>query len=122
MANKTVVNDRGTKVVTLDTTGTVNLGNPYGASGLGSWSLQVVVGGASPGSLVIKQRQHGSGLSGSNWISTLYYNEASTTVPNAGDAITANGIYTVVADKRDVQLDYTSGADGMTVYATPYVG
>lgn len=122
MANKVQVNDKGAQVITLDTTGAVVIHNSFGSSKIGSWKLQVVVGGGSPGSFVIKQRLHGSGLTGSNWISTLYYNEATTTVPSAGDPVTANGLYVVVCDQCDVQLDYTSGANGMTVYARPYNG
>ena len=122
MANTKKVNDRGVQVITLDTTGAVELNNAFGSSKIGSWGLQVVSGGADPGSLVLKQRLHGTALTGGNWIATLYYDETTTTVPNAGDAITDNGLFTVICDRKDLQLDYTSGADGMTVYAVPYNG
>lgn len=122
MANASKVNDKGVQVITLDTTGSIVLGNAMGTSKIGSWALQVVSGGAAPGSLVLKQRLHGSGLSGANWLATLYYDESTTTVPSAGDAIVANGLFTIISDRKDVQLDYTADADGMTVYAVPYNG
>ena len=102
--------------------GTCELGNAFGTSRIGSWRLQVVPGGASTGSLVIKTRLSGSGLSGSNWLTPIYYSDATTTTANAGDPITTVGIFTVICDRCDLLLDWTAGADGMDVYLAPVMG
>lgn len=115
----------GVQVVTFTNatgSGTCDLNNAFGTSRIGSWRLQVVPGGAAPGSLVLKTRLTGSGLSGSNWLTPIYYSDATTTTANAGDPITTVGIYTVVCDRCDLQLDWTTGADGMTVYLAPLMG
>lgn len=122
MANKITTSETGLQVVTLDTTGAVNLRNAFGTSKIGSWRLQVVPGGASPGSFVLKQRLSGSGLSGSNWLTMIFYDDSTSTVQSAGTAVTAAKVLTVIADRTDVQIDYTADADGMTVYASPVNG
>ena len=124
MANSDLVliGNAGVKRITLDTTGTVNIRNAFGSSKIGSWRIQTVPGGAFPGSLVLKQRLHGSDLSGANWLTMIYYDDSTSTVASAGAAITTAKILTVVADRTDVQLDYTSGSDGMTVYVSPLNG
>jgi hypothetical protein len=122
VANKKSPNDRGVQVITLDTTGAVELMNAFGTSKIGSWRLQVVPGGADPGSFVLKQRMTGTNLSGSNWLTTIFYDDSTSTVQAAGTTVSTAKILTVIADRTDVQLDYTAGADGMTVYASPVNG
>jgi len=107
---------------TFDTTGTANLGNAFGSSRIGSWRIQVVPGGADPGSFTLQERLHGSELSGANWLDLIFYDDSTTTVQSAGASVTGAKILTVVADRADLQLTYTSGADGSTVYATPLLG
>lgn len=107
---------------TFDTSGAVNLGNSFGTSRIGSWRLQFVPGGASPGSFTIQERLHGSELTGANWLDLIFYDDSTSTVQSAGTTVTAAKILTVVADRADIQLTYTSGADGFTVYATPLLG
>lgn len=109
----------GLQLVTLDTTGVVNIKNAMGGGRLGSFKLQFEPGGGDPGSVVIKKRLHGAPELNLTWLTCLYYDEASTTVPSAGDAISTAMEVTVVADGDEVQLDYTSGADGMTVLVRP---
>lgn len=122
MANNIDKNDQGVRVITLDTTGAVNIRNAFGTSKIGSWRLQVVPGGASPGSFVLKQRLTGTNLSGSNWLTMIFYDDSTSTVQSAGTTVSTAKVLTVVADRTDVQLDYTSGVDGMTVYALPVNG
>ena len=115
----------GVKKVSFNNTtgsGTCEINNAFGSSRIGSWRLQVVPGGAAPGSLVLKTRLSGSGLSGSNWLTPIYYSDATTTTANAGDAITTVGIFTVICDRCDLMLDWTTGADGMDVYLAPVMG
>lgn len=110
---------------TFDTSGAVNLGNSFGTSRIGSWRLQFVPGGADPGSFTIQERLHGSELSGANWLDLIFYDDATTTVQAAGASVVgASGaqLITVVADRVDIQLTYTAGADGCTVYAAPLLG
>lgn len=117
MANSAIKTSGNTGLlyVELDTTGQINLRNAFGSGDIGSFKLQFKPGGAAPGSVVIKKRLHGGDALGLPWLTCLYYNEATTTVPNAGDAISTSMEVTVVADQDDVQLDYTSGVDGMVV-------
>lgn len=122
MANKITTSDAGVQVITLDTTGTVNLRNAFGTSKIGSWRLQVVPGGASPGSFVLKQRLAGTNLSGANWLTMIFYDDSTSTVQSAGTTVSAAKILTVIADRTDVQLDYTAATHGMTVYAVPANG
>lgn len=124
MANTgpTAFGNTGLQKVVLDTTGAVILQNSFGTSRIGSWRLQVVPGGATPGSFTIKERLSGSALTGANWLTCIFYDDSTTTVQSAGTSVTAAKILTVVADGADIELDYTSGADGMTVYARPLLG
>lgn len=122
MANTISTLSTGVKKVTLDTTGTKELMNAFGTSRIGSWRLQFVPGGATPGSVVLKTRLTGSGLTGSNWLSPIYYRDDTTTVQATGTPVTTASLVTVVCDSADLQLDYTSGADGMFVYALPIMG
>ena len=115
----------GVKKVSFNHTtgsGTCEISNAFGTSRIGSWRLQVVPGGASPGSLVLKTRLTGSELSGSNWLTPIYYSDATTTTANAGGPITTVGIFTVICDRCDLLLDWTDGADGMDVYLAPVMG
>lgn len=107
---------------TFDTTGTENLRNAFGSSRIGSWRLQIVPGGADPGTLTFQERLHGSELSGSNWLDLIFYDDSTSTVQAAGTSVSTAKILTVVADRADIQVTYASGADGMTVYATPLLG
>lgn len=121
MANDTNTLETGTLRVDLDTTGQHVVYNAYKGKA-SSWRLQFVPGGASPGSAVLKQRLTGTTLSGSNYLTMIYYDDSTTTVPSAGTAITGAKIITVIADCCDLVFDYTSGVDGMTVYAKPMLG
>lgn len=115
--------DGGVQKWSLDTTAT-------GANGIligdaahelpGTIFLQVVLGGGSPGSLKIYRALRGSGLTNTDRITPPYYNETAPSTEIAGGTdITTAGIYSVVADRSSIWLDYTSGASGMTVYVAP---
>lgn len=124
MANSgpTPYGNSGLQLITFDTSGSINIKNALGTGKIGSFKLQFEAGGADPGSVVIKKRLHGAPELDFTWLTCLYYDEASTTVPNAGDAVSASKEVTVVADGDDVQLTYTSGADGMSVLVRPFNG
>lgn len=109
----------GLQLVTLDTTGALNIKNAMGAGRLGSFKMQFEPGGGAPGSVVIRKRLHGAPELDLTWLTCLYYDEAATTVPSAGDPISSAMEVVVVADGDEVQLDYTSGANGMTVLVRP---
>jgi len=121
MANSLNTLNTGVKKLTLDTTGVEPVGNSD-SSRVSKWRVHAKVGGASPGSAVPKLRLTGSGLTGTDLISVVYYKDSDTAAITAGTGITANGIYEVVADRCDLYFDYTSGADGMILYLQPVLG
>lgn len=101
----------------LDTSAVIKLGVPENETG-SSWMIQVKTGGATPGSFVIKQTVMNSGYSGSDLISASYTTTAASgAMTSAGTAVTASGIYVVISDGLETYLDYTGGADGMTITA-----
>lgn len=110
------------QVITLDTTGVVNIHNAFGSSRIGSFRIQSVPGGASPGSFTIQERLHGTGLSGSNWLDLIFYDDSTSTVQAAGTSVSAAKLLTVVADRADIQITYTADTDGMTLYILPMLG
>lgn len=123
MANTKTNLDGGVQKWTLDTTAT-------GANGIlvgdaahelpGTLFFHVKVGGATPGSLKLYRALRGSGLTNTDRITPPYYNETAPSTEIAGGTdITASGIYSVVADRSSIWMDYTSGVDGMTVYVAP---
>lgn len=121
MANTLNTLNTGVKKLTLDTTGVEPVGNSD-SSRVSKWRVHAKVGGGSPGSAVPKLRLTGSGLTGTDLISVVYYKDSDTAAITAGTGITANGIYEVVADRCDLYFDYTSGADGMILYLQPVLG
>lgn len=111
----------GTQKVTLDTNGTVTVGNAD-TSRVSKWIIHAKVGGASPGSVIPKKAVRNSGLSGTDLIAPVYYKDTDSAEITSGTAITANDIYEVVVDGCDLHLVYTSGADGMILYCRPMIG
>jgi hypothetical protein len=122
MANHITPTGRGgSRIVTLDTTGALNIGNVHDRYG-GSFILHVKAGGASPGSFVPKTRVTGSGYSSSEYQAPVYWNYNSDTLVTAGTAISAEGVYGIPCDGQELILDYTSDVDGMEVIAIPSIG
>ena len=123
MANTKTPIKGGGWYVNLDTTGTIEVGDAMGSSRIGSFQFQVLFGGADPGSLSFKTRLHGDLPIELNFLDTIYYVDQTTTVQSAGDAVSAaERSGTIVCDRRELQLDYTAGADGMGVILLPVMG
>lgn len=122
MANKreALPNQGGWKW-TLNTSAVVECGNAHHAV-VSKWRLHVKTGGALPGSFIPKIRATGSGLTGSDLISPVYYKDSDTATITGGTAVTTNDVYEIVTDGCDLYLDYTSDSDGMIVYCKPVIG
>lgn len=121
MANSVVTNSQGITVVTLDTTAVVAIGNAD-STRVSKYRIHAKMGGGSPGSAIPKIRLTGSGLTGSDLISPVYYKDSDTAAITAGTAITTNDMYEVVCDRCDLFFDYTSGASGMVLYCDQVLG
>lgn len=118
MANITSPLPEGGMSIALDTTAVIPLRTLGDARGKTVY-LQVVTGGADPGSFVIKQAIRNSGLTGTDLVDCSYTHiGAGGVITAAGTAVSTGGrVYVVISDGMDTYLDYTAGTDGMTVYA-----
>lgn len=120
MANKRTFGREGCIHWTLDTTAVIELGNA-GDDTVCQWAIQVVPTG-SGGSFIPKQRVIGSGLSGGNLATCVYYESDGETAIAAGAATSGAGIYYIPADGVDTFLDYTADTGSMDVYAFKFKG
>jgi hypothetical protein len=125
MANRKTQLSSGCKKLTLDTTATgasaieLTDGDNEVASSL---RFQVVPGGAAPGSIVVRTRIRGSSLTNTDLASPIVYRDSTDTAIASGGSITAADVYTVITDQLEALVEYTSGADGMTLYYWPMKG
>lgn len=105
--------------VRLDTTGTLNLGEPaYGA--VGSWVLQL--SGTFSGSLTLRKKARRSTVADASAATTNYENFATGTAVAAGTALTGAGLLKVACDGCDLVLDYTATSGTMVVECVPLLG
>lgn len=120
MANKKEFTREGGIHWTLTVSEVIPLGNAHSQT-VSQWAVQVVITG-SGGSFIPKQRVIGSGLSGANLATCVYYESDGETAIAAGVATSTAGIYYIPADGLDTFLDYTASTGSMDVYAFPIKG
>ncbi len=114
---KNLTNDLFT--VRLDTTGTLNLGEPaYGA--VGSWVLQI--SGTFSGSLVLRKKARRSTVADASAPTTHYELFHSGPSTAAGTAITGAALVKVPCDGCDLIFDYTATSGTMVVECVPLLG
>lgn len=106
----------------LQATGIVSLGTVD--RGVGGVMVFQVVGATWTGSALVKVRVGGPTLAGTpipdaNLKTIPYYNVATGTVIAPGTAITADGIFAVIANSLEVVLDYTHSAGAAAIYGLP---
>jgi hypothetical protein len=122
MANKkTLVDNTGPAVwtTTLDTTGTVGLGEAA-LGAVGSWVLQI--SGTFSGSLVLRKKVIGSAVADASAPTAYYENHATGVAVAAGTAITGAGLFKVPCDGCVLILDYTAASGTMVIELVNLLG
>lgn len=120
MANRKYNLSNGCIKWVLDTSTVLALGAPAEHT-VGQWAIQVVPTGAG-GAFVPKQCVRGSGLSGANLATCVYYESDGETAIAAGTATSAAGIYYIPSDGLDTSLDFTADTGSMALYIYPIKG
>ena len=119
MANTVNLGQGDVRVVRLDTTGTVNLGEA--AEGVvGSWLLQI--SGTFSASLTLRKKLRRGSVADASAPTTYYENFATGVAVAAGTALTAAALVKVPCDGCDLILDYTATSGEMVVECTPLLG
>jgi hypothetical protein len=122
MANKKVLVDNsgpGVWTASLDTTGTVNIGDAA-IGAVGSWVLQI--SGTFSGSLVLRKKALGSVVADGSAPTTYYTNFATGVDVAAGTALTAAALVKVPCDGCVLILDYTATSGTMIVECVNLLG
>lgn len=119
MPNKRYVNDAGCFTVTMDTTGTLNVGAPH-PTAIGSWVFQV--SGTFSQSIVLRKKVSGSTVADASAPTTAYVNHATDAAVTAGTAITAAGLFKVQCDGCDLIFDNTVTSGTVVIEGKPLVG
>lgn len=104
----------------LDTTAVIDLGTPNDRT-LGTFEVEVKPVGAG-GSFIPKQTADGTGYSGSDLKSCIYYTSDSETVVTAGTSHSAAKILYIPSDGARTYLDYTQGAGTMEIHVRSFIG
>lgn len=115
-----VVLEGGCRQWTLDTTATIALGSASDQT-VGQWAIQLVPTG-SGGTITPKQCVKGSGLSGANLATCVYYESDGETAITAGTATSAAGIYYVPSDGLETYLDFVASTGSLALYVYPIRG
>ena len=122
MANRKVLVDNsgpGVWTASLDTTGTVNVGDAA-IGAVGSWVLQI--SGTFSGSLVLRKKAVGSVVADASAPTTYYENFATGVAVAAGTALTAAALVKVPCDGCVLVLDYTATSGTMVVECVNILG
>lgn len=122
MANRKVLVDNsgpGVWTASLDTTGTVNIGDAA-IGAVGSWVLQI--SGTFSGSLVLRKKALGSVVADASAPTTYYTNFATGVDVAAGTALTGAGLLKVPCDGCVLVLDYTATSGTMIVECVNLLG
>ena len=122
MANKKVLVDNsgpGVWTASLDTTGTVNVGDAA-IGAVGSWVLQI--SGTFSGSLTLRKKVIGSVVADGSAPTAYYENHATGVAVAAGTAITGAGLFKVPCDGCVLILDYTATSGTMVIELVNLLG
>ena len=122
MANKkTLVDNAGPGIwtVSLDTTGTLNVGDAA-IGAVGSWVLQI--SGTFSGSLVLRKKAVGSVVADASAPATYYENFATGVAVASATALTGAGLLKVPCDGCVLILDYTATSGTMIVECVNLLG
>ena len=112
--------EKGCRKWTLDTTATIYLGDAADGT-VGTFCVQAVDTGDG-GEFYPIQRVKGSGLSGSNLKTTVWYESDASTEIAAGTAKAEDGIFYILSDGLDTYLEYTASTGSKTIYVIGLAG
>ena len=119
MANTKNLSNTDVYTVSLDTTGTLNIGEAAEGA-VGSWVLQI--SGTFSGSLTLRKKIRRGTVADASAATTYYTNFATGVDVAAGTALTGAGLVKVPCDGCDLILDYTAASGRMIVECTPLLG